>query len=150
MPSRRHFEGLSRNKSALKRVILSAMRKFLCIAVFAALAPQGPIAWSVAYACQMTGQVSTSCCCKSGAVDPFPTIEAASRCCEVTVPGAHASNSVVCALPNGSELRLSFHPFANALSWATLSQRRNSFVDITGVANGPPLPVYLVNESFRR
>lgn len=126
------------------------MRKFLAIAVIVTLAAQGPTASSVAYACQMSGQVSTSCCCKSGEIDfSYPALGSVCQCCQVTVTEAQTSRLVTFKLSNGSELRPSTHPAVNTAPRAAMTRHPSLFVDITYVANSPPPTAYLLNNSFR-
>jgi len=123
------------------------MPRFTTIALVLGMALQGPTAWSVAYACQMTGEVSDSCCCKTDTSDASSVIEAANPCCDVTASESRAS-SLSPTVPNRTEIQppLGLVAYVPILPECTTN---NPEWDITVVTSDPPPRTYLLNQSFR-
>jgi hypothetical protein len=100
------------------------------------------------YACLMTGEVSSSCCCRNKEPDGCPAIEAACRCCDVTLTNATAPGTAPNAALNHSVARY----MADAASTAPADSVP---VAIATLPVGPDVsdslgpPLFLVNLSFR-
>lgn len=107
-------------------------------------------AWSTIYACQMTGEVSSTCCCKAERDDACASIDDSCECCELEFKAVPAGVSSVPAAVANSDSR-TFAP-ASISGFELVDPASHSApaaVIIRTVASAPPL-LYLLNQSFRR
>lgn len=110
---------------------------------------QGGVAQTVLYACQMSGQVSPSCCCKSDAPEICPIVEAECQCCDVSVSQPQPAGSALSPAPQDAKFRVHVHLDSMAISYVPQTVGSYSIGEIVRAGNAPPPVIYLVNQSFR-
>ncbi len=127
------------------------MKRFLTLMLAAGFSFQGAASWSMTFACQMTGEVQTSCCCvveNSESCDV--SIQAACNCCEVSFTEAASEATAVHA-----EIEVSNKTVASdsAVPYDVASTRSFSVGGFSIAAprsNSPPGPLYVLNQAFLR
>lgn len=127
-----------------------SMSKSFKIAICFVLGVQGWTGWSVAYACQISGDASPTCCCKGESEDSCPAISSVCRCCDVTVTEAESSDSTSYMPSVGPDCRVVSCVAATGLATVLLPEMaKGSWITVNGRANGPPVHLFVLNQSFR-
>lgn len=122
------------------------MAKFLILVLALSLVLPGSLASAVAYACQMTGEVSPVCCCAGEDGENETVIASQPPCCELRSSENSKSSTPVPA--NGGELRLRVASVAAVASYLPLGSG-TTLSGLTTAAEITPAPPFLVNQTFR-
>lgn len=126
------------------------MLRSAIIALAVGMSLQSAAAWSVTYACQMSGRVASTCCCEMEQDGTsYPVIEADCPCCDVSVTEPHEASARSAAVATSSDAPAAMHATALAASEPGARARDVLRGSIEGTAAGPPPSIFLVNQSFR-
>ena len=123
------------------------MRKFLILALALSLGMPASMVGTVAYACQMTGEVSPVCCCASEDGENETVVMASQPpCCEVRSSENPKSSNP--APSNSGDLRLRVASPAALVSYLPLCSG-TTLPTLATAKKIAPAPPFLVNQSFR-
>lgn len=127
------------------------MVKFIHIALILLLATHGWAAGAVTYACRMSGEISSKCCCSTADVSSCDVVRAARSCCDVTV--SHAVATPAASRPVTSGPQDNHHPaWSASISFAALLLPRMPEGFATAKArheSASPPPLILITQSIR-
>ena len=128
-----------------------AMKKFVHIALLLLISAHGWAEGAVTYACRMTGEVSSVCCCARSEQPTCDVIQAARSCCDVHISQTGAIPAGLRPVTPG--LEDNHHPAWTAFaSFAALIQPRmpEGFARAAAhLDSSSPPPIILITQSFR-